>query len=595
VNDTRPNTSATLAEPSAGQVLTIPPDATGRDPLVNDYIQRFRTVCAYHTISWPWILIGAVVAVMAAFVGVAIGGVTRPPPATDWPFVLWLHRHLGNPEAALIAIAIATAGTAAVGAVVHRRTASTAQEVWFSGTVMAALYLLGYDPLIGLSVLAGLVCLIYFFAILFRVAALLLGGNHGLRHPNPPEPVGGWPMYTVLVPLYREKNIAGSILTNLGKLDYPRDRLDVKFLLEADDPDTLAALQAAGIPAWAEAVVVPPGQPKTKPRACNHGLVRAKGELLVIFDAEDRPEPDQLKQAVWAFSQVDAKTVCLQAHLAYHNYQQNMLTRWFALEYNVWFRRYLGGLEKMRVPIPLGGTSNHFRTAVLREIGGWDPFNVTEDCDLGMRLHQAGHRTRILDSVTWEEANSRVGNWLRQRSRWIKGYLVTHLVWCRRPFGLLGAIGPWGVAGFLLSVFCVSALAAFNLILWLVMALYGILLTIDMARGYDLWTLLTTRYQVAAHDRVSWPMLFTGLGEDTFWSQLSQIFFVASICLVAGNVAFVVINAICGRRPGQKGLWLAALLSPLYWVLISLAAWKAVWQLIVKPHYWEKTVHGLDH
>ncbi len=594
MNDTGP-ASPTLAEPVSGQVLIIPPDAEGRDPLVHDYVQRFRTVCAYHTISWPWVGLGAIAALLGAFSAVHLGGVPRLPPVTESPFVLWLHARLGNAQAALIGMLIATAVTAVIGAIVHRRTASTAQEVWFAGMLIATLYLFAYDPLIALSVVSGLVCLIYFVAIVFRVAALLLGGRLGLRHAAPPEPEGGWPVYTVLVPLYKEKNIAGSILTNLAKLDYPRDKLDVKFLLEADDPETLAALQAAGIPEWAEAVVVPPGQPKTKPRACNHGLQRARGELLVIFDAEDRPESDQLKQAVWAFSTVDARTVCLQAHLAYHNHRQNLLTRWFALEYNVWFRRYLGGLERLRVPIPLGGTSNHFRTAVLRDLGGWDPFNVTEDCDLGVRLHRAGHRTRILNSVTWEEANSRIGNWLRQRSRWIKGYLVTHLVWCRRPLGLVGAIGPWGAFGFLFSVFCVSALAAFNLILWAIMGLYGVLISIDLARGHELWTLLTTRPEVAAPDRMSWPMLFLGRGEAPFWSQLSLIFFVASICLILGNLAFIVINALCGRRPGQRGLWIAALLSPLYWVLISLAAWKAVWQLIVKPHYWEKTVHGLDH
>jgi glycosyltransferase XagB len=580
---------------SVGEIITVPQDDQGRDPLVHDYLNRYRTVCAYHTISWSWVVIGFVIAVVSGFIGNSITGVVRVPPVTDWSLVLWLHAHFGNPTGVLGGMVVGSAVGALVGSIVNRKTASTAQEVWMAGFLAAGVYLLTYDWLICLSIASGLCCLIYLVAILFRGAALLLGGRAGIRHENPTEPPGGWPMYTVLVPLYREKNVAGSILTNLAKLDYPRDRLDVKFLLEADDPETLPALQAAGIPAWAEVVVVPLGQPKTKPRACNHGLMRAKGELLVIFDAEDRPAPDQLKQAAYAFTQIDERTVCLQAHLAYHNHRQNLLTRWFALEYNVWFRRYLGGLERMRVPIPLGGTSNHFRTATLRQLGGWDPFNVTEDCDLGVRLYQAGFRTRILDSVTWEEANSRVGNWIRQRSRWIKGYLVTHLVWCRRPLALVANLGPWGAFGFLLSVFCVSALSALNLVLWTVMGIYAALIAVDLSRGYDLVTLITTRPEVAAYDRVSWPMLFLNRGEDPYWSQLSLIFFVTSLCLIAGNFAFVIINAATGRRKDQKGLGLAALISPLYWILISIAAWKAVWQLIVKPHYWEKTVHGLDH
>jgi cellulose synthase/poly-beta-1,6-N-acetylglucosamine synthase-like glycosyltransferase len=321
-------------------------------------------------------------------------------------------------------------------------------------------------------------------------------------------------------------------------------------------------------------------------------LERARGDFLVIFDAEDRPDPDQLKQAVLAFREVEEHVVCLQAQLAYHNHQQNLLTRWFALEYNVWFGRYLSGLVALGVPIPLGGTSNHFRTEALRAIGGWDPFNVTEDCDLGVRLYMQGYHTRTLESTTWEEANSQVGNWIRQRSRWLKGYMVTHLVWARRPWLLVGRLGPWGALGFFLSVFCVSILSALNLALWTISGAYVALLAVDMSRGYSFIELLTTRDYL--HDRWSWPMLYYGRFEDPTLAIMSQIFFLASVALILGNIAFVVINFLCGRRPGQHGLLFAALISPLYWVLLAVAAWKGLWQLVWKPHYWEKTVHGLD-
>jgi cellulose synthase/poly-beta-1,6-N-acetylglucosamine synthase-like glycosyltransferase len=250
------------------------------------------------------------------------------------------------------------------------------------------------------------------------------------------------------------------------------------------------------------------------------------------------------------------------------------------------------------VPIPLGGTSNHFRLDVLRRLGGWDPFNVTEDCDLGVRLHVAGFRTRMLDSVTWEEANSRVGNWIRQRSRWLKGYLITHLVWWRRPLALLGSLGPWGALGFTLSVFCVAALSALNLVLWLSTAVYAVLLACDVGRGFRLWELLSTRHPQPADalstaDPWSWQMLFLGRGEDPLLGTLSAVFFVAAMCLLLGNLAFIATAVRFGDRPGQRGLTVPALLSPLYWVLISLAAWKGVWELIRRPHYWQKTVHGL--
>jgi cellulose synthase/poly-beta-1,6-N-acetylglucosamine synthase-like glycosyltransferase len=582
---------AATAPAATGAVVHLPA-INGGDPLVAAYAQRFRATCAMRTFSWGWLALG-VVTVLAG--GLVLSALLGPEFALDQDRSALAHlanRLLGNPWGALAGMTIAAFITSTLGVVLNRDAVPCGQEPWFGFLIAVALYLPLYDPLIALGVLGGALTLVYVAAIAFRLLALAMGGRRGLRHEVLEEPAGGWPLYTVLVPLYKERNVARNILVALERLSYPRDRLDVKFLLEADDPETLHALTAAGVPPWAEVVVVPPGQPKTKPRACNHGLARARGEFLVIFDAEDRPEADQLKQAVLAFRDSEEHIVCLQAQLAYHNHRQNLLTRWFALEYNVWFRRYLDGLVALGVPIPLGGTSNHFRTRILRDIGGWDPFNVTEDCDLGVRLYMAGHHTRTLDSTTWEEANSRLGNWIRQRSRWLKGYLITHLVWGRRPWLLVARLNPWGALGFVLSVFCVSILSALNLALWVVSGIYATLLAMDLSRGYGLWELLSTRDQTM--DRWSWPMIFHGRYEDPGLAILSQVFFAASLALIAGNVAFILMNFLAGRRPGQRGLLFAALISPLYWVLLAIAAWKGMWQLIWRPHYWEKTVHGLD-
>ncbi len=578
-----------------GRIVTIPA-VDGQDPLVRSYLEANRVTCAWRTIAWGWVVVG----LFAGVIGAVLGGVTAvetigvPVDLDDGqsPLVRSVNRWLGHPFFSLAGMAVAGVLASTAGSLLRSRGVPAGQEPWWGVGLVALSYLLLYDPLACLGVVVGGISLVYAVAILFRLAALLLGGGAGLRASELPEPEGGWPVFTVLVPMYREREVAKNILVNLAAMDYPQDKLDVKFMLEADDPDTLPALQAAGIPAWAEAIVVPPGQPKTKPRACNHGLGTARGEFLVIFDAEDRPEPDQLKQAVLAFRRCAPRVVCLQARLAYHNHAQNLLTRWFALEYNVWFRRYLGGLERMGVPIPLGGTSNHFRTQELRGLGGWDPFNVTEDCDLGMRLHLAGMRTRCLDSTTWEEANSRVGNWLRQRSRWLKGYMITHLVWGRRPWWLLRRLGPWPMLGFLLAVPAVPILAAFNLILWAIASVHAVLIAIDLSRGFGLYEILATRDHF--HQRVSWQVWFQGPREQATLAALSQVFAVAALVLLAGNLLFVLITVIFGRRPDQRGLGLAALLSPLYWVLIALAGWKGLWQLIVKPHYWEKTLHGLD-
>ena len=404
---------------TGGTIIRLPEAPGGGDPLVAAYAQRFRATCAMRTFSWGWLILGFITALAGGAICGSIAGPEFELPPDRNALQQFLNRLMGDPWAVLAGMTVAAFITSTLGVVRNRHTVPCGQEPWFGFLIAVALYLPFYDPLIALGVAGGTLTLVYVAAIGFRLLAMAVGGKRGLHHAILDEPAGGWPVYTVLVPLYKERNVARNILVALAKLDYPRDRLDVKFLLEADDPDTLEAITAAGIPPYAEVLIVPAGQPKTKPRACNHGLDRARGEFLVIFDAEDRPEADQLKQAVLAFRDSEEHIVCLQAQLAYHNHRQNLLTRWFALEYNVWFRRYLDGLVALGVPIPLGGTSNHFRTRILRDIGGWDPFNVTEDCDLGVRLYMAGHHTRTLDSTTWEEANSRVGNWIRQRSRWL--------------------------------------------------------------------------------------------------------------------------------------------------------------------------------
>ena len=227
------------------------------------------------------------------------------------------------------------------------------------------------------------------------------------------------------------------LVRDINALDYPRTRLDVKLLCEEDDDETIARIRAMDLPPHFHLVVVPDSQPKTKPKACNYGLQLATGDFCVIFDAEDRPDPDQLKKAVIAFGRVPSNVVCVQAKLNHFNQDQNLLTAWFANEYSMHFELVLPAMGAAESPIPLGGTSNHFVTSMLRELGAWDPFNVTEDADLGIRLHREGYRTAMIDSTTLEEANSQVPNWIRQRTRWNKGYIQTWLVHMRNPFALL--------------------------------------------------------------------------------------------------------------------------------------------------------------
>ncbi len=367
------------------------------------------------------------------------------------------------------------------------------------------------------------------------------------------------PPYTVLVPLYREAAVLPRLIEALEELQYPRDKLEVLLLLEEDDRATIGAAHALALPDHVRMVIVPQALPKTKPRACNLGLALARGELLVVYDAEDRPEPDQLKKAVLGFREVPPEVICLQAKLNFYNPRQNLLTRWFTTDYSVWFDLVLPGLDCIEAPIPLGGTSNHFRVANLRELFGWDPYNVTEDCDLGVRLAVKGYRTRIMDSTTWEEACSALRYWIRQRSRWTKGYIQTYLVHVRRPLAHLRRLGIGKALVFHLMVGGTFLCLLINPVYWL-------LTTLWFALRWEAFSYL-----------FPFPLILWGL-----------------ICLFVGNFLFVYSTMLAAYQRGDYDLVKYCLLVPLYWLLASVGAWKGLLQLITRPSYWEKTRHGLD-
>lgn len=367
------------------------------------------------------------------------------------------------------------------------------------------------------------------------------------------------PIYTVLVPMYKEPDVLPILTNALRRLNYPISKLDVKLVLESDDYETINAAKELALESFFEIIKVPPSQPKTKPKACNYAMRFARGEFLTIYDAEDKPESNQLKQVIAAFRKASPDVVCMQCCLNYYNAAENWLTRMFTLEYTLWFDFYLPALEILHIPIPLGGTSNHFRLSVLRDLEAWDPFNVTEDADLGVRITQQGHRVGVVNSTTYEEANVSIPNWINQRSRWLKGYMQTYLVHMRDPVHLYrstGHKGFWGFQFFIGGNFFCALVAPF---LW---------------ACYFVW-------------------LFTGTNAfDHFFPPL--LGYISVFNLLVGNGFFIYLTLVAGFKRNYFKLVPMALTVPFYWLLQSVAAYKALWQLITKPFYWEKTVHGLS-
>ncbi len=365
------------------------------------------------------------------------------------------------------------------------------------------------------------------------------------------------PIYSIIVPMYKEAGNVAPLLEALEKLDYPRSKLDIKLVVEHDDFETIADIYKQKPCGMYDIIIVPPSLPRTKPKACNVALTFARGDYVVIYDVEDRPDVMQLRDAIAKFHSCSKEVICLQARLNYYNREENLLTRFFSLEYGTLFDFLLPAMSHLHMPLPLGGTSNHLALYRLRELGAWDPYNVTEDADLGLRLAVEGFVTLLLDSTTMEEAPISVCAWLMQRSRWIKGYMQTWLVYMRHPRMMRRVLGWRGMVGFQLF-FAGSSLVYLSAPpLWVAMF---VLMVMRFHHPIDIDMILV----------LSCMVLFGGM--VVHW-------------LSAWMVAFV-------KRWNSVGMACAVIGFPFYWLLHSLASCRALWQLLRNPYFWDKTPHG---
>lgn len=423
---------------------------------------------------------------------------------------------------------------------------------------------LAFQPLTTIRIFIAILSFIYFIDVVFNLFLILKSLHSAQEISFTDEELGNLdeaslPVYSILCPLYREADVLPQFLGAIAGLDWPKEKLDLILLLEEDDRETIQALNKVELPPYVRRTVVPLSLPKTKPKACNFGLSYARGEYVVIYDAEDLPDPLQLKKAYLGFKKAPKDVICLQAKLNYYNPNQNLLTRLFTAEYSLWFDVILTGLQSLNTTIPLGGTSNHFRRNDLAKLQGWDPFNVTEDADLGVRLFGQGYKTAIIDSITWEEANSKVGNWLRQRSRWIKGYMQTYLVHIRKTASPSLSKGlHWFF--FQMTIGGKIAFILINPFLW-----------------------ITT---------FSYFAFYGSVGPTIESLYPPVVFYMALVSLVFGNFMFLYYYMIGVVKRGQWSLVKYIYLVPLYWLMISAAGFVALYQLLWKPHFWEKTIHG---
>ena len=422
---------------------------------------------------------------------------------------------------------------------------------WYAGTVL-------------LAIVAMAILLLNLGTMATRLAAL--GASVRDRKDNAEEartlvladhrPL---PVISILVPLYDEAEMVTSIVDALDGLDYPHALLDVKLLLEEGDERTRRAVAEADLPGWVRPMILPDGQPRTKPRAMNLALDFCEGEIVGILDAEDRPDRDQLRKVAHHLAHAPRETACVQCGLTWFNARENWITRCFLIEYAIWFDVLLRGFQRLGLPIPLGGTSVYFRRSALVTLEGWDAHNVTEDADLGMRLARQGWHCAVIDSTTHEEANCKVLPWIRQRSRWLKGFVMTWANHMRDPVQLWKELGAKGFLG-------LNILFLGGAVTYLAMPLFWIALTLTLVSGDSV-------YGNTLPD-----LLVTVLG----------------ISLAVGQGVMLACALLALKRRAALGMAIWVLTLPVYWTMGAVAAWKAVIEIFWAPFYWDKTQHGVS-
>jgi cellulose synthase/poly-beta-1,6-N-acetylglucosamine synthase-like glycosyltransferase len=431
----------------------------------------------------------------------------------------------------------------------------TGLQIAALGAVAALACVLGVASFGALEAVASAALWLAFSAmILLRSMAAI--ANVGIVRP-PALADDELPNYTVVVALYREAGVAADLVRGLDALDYPKSKLDIKLVVEQRDPETLSRLVELELPARYEIVVAPPGAPQTKPRALNIALATARGELIVVYDAEDIPAPNQLRLAAARFA-AEKDLDCLQGRLAIRNAEESWLARQFAVEYATLFDFINPGLCALDLPIALGGSSNHFRVRSLVDVGAWDEWNVTEDADLGIRLARFGYRVRALDSDTSEEAPHQLKNWFRQRVRWQKGWMQTLIVHSRRPNFFRRDLGPKRAFAALILI----GGAIVGCLFWPVFA------------AATLWRALT-------------------VGDDGALAPAREMTDVyVYILALAGAWSIALPASVAARLRGSRLSLRTVALMPVYYGLVCAATWTALIHLALWPYYWGKTDHG---
>jgi cellulose synthase/poly-beta-1,6-N-acetylglucosamine synthase-like glycosyltransferase len=279
-----------------------------------------------------------------------------------------------------------------------------------------------------------LLAVLLFWAV-YNVSIIYAGIRSKRKLPLNNDENEEFPKFSIIVPAKDEEVVIYRCLNGLLDLDYPKDKMEI-IIVDGDSTDSTGKVCSEFIAKYPEIFkIINEKESKGKPVALNLALPYVTGEIVGTFDADSLPDKEVLRKAASYFNY--KQVMAVQGRTYSLNEKSSILTRVAAMEEKAWYQVLISGREKLQLFVPLNGSCQFIRRSVLEELGGWDETCLTEDVELALRLVEKNYLIKYApDVISGQETPSSLGDLVKQRVRWYRGYMEIALKYGR----LLGNI-----------------------------------------------------------------------------------------------------------------------------------------------------------
>ena len=265
------------------------------------------------------------------------------------------------------------------------------------------------------------------FMLFYHIFLMLGGYLEYLKHDKNVEKfsknVGELPTVSILIPAHNEQMVIEDTLQAMINLDYPKDKLEVIPVNDnsSDGTGEIVDAYAERYPFIKPLHTKPPTGGKGKSGALNQGLKHSTGEVIVVYDADNTPEPEAIYNLVLGLNN-DKKAAAVVGKFRVSNATKNLLTRFINIETLTFQWLAQAGRWHWFKMTTIPGTNFAIRRSVIEELGGWDEKAISEDTELSFRVYNAGYHIRFFPAaITWEQEPETLKVWWNQRLRWAQG------------------------------------------------------------------------------------------------------------------------------------------------------------------------------